>query len=83
MASAIVGALVASRLPANPIGWIFVGPAVTMGISGLADGYVALATHDGASAGSRRGLALYASDSFLALFGALLSSCCCSRTDVC
>ena len=33
----IVGALVASRLPSNPIGWIFVGLAVSMGFSGASE----------------------------------------------
>jgi hypothetical protein len=67
----IVGALVASRLPSNPIGWIFVGVAVSMGLSGLADGYVALATQ-GRLGGPTRWVALYSSDAFLALFIALL-----------
>ena len=38
LASGIVGALVASRLPSNPIGWIFVGLVVALGFSGLSSG---------------------------------------------
>jgi hypothetical protein len=68
----IVGALVASRLPSNPIGWIFVGVAVSMGLSGLADGYVALATHEGRLGGLTGWVALYSSDAFVALFVALV-----------
>jgi signal transduction histidine kinase len=34
-----LGALLASRRPANPIGWIFVATAVMFGVAGLADQY--------------------------------------------
>ena len=34
-----VGALVASRRPKNPIGWIFVGAGVSLALSGFAEGY--------------------------------------------
>src|SRR4029077_17359757 len=68
----IVGGLVASRLPSNPIGWIFVGLAVSMGWSGASDGYVAVATAHGRLGGLTAWVALYAADSFLALFAALL-----------
>jgi hypothetical protein len=71
-ASALVGALVASRLPANPIGWVFLGLAVTLGVSGAADGYVALATEQDRLGGATPWVALYAADSFVVLFGALL-----------
>ena len=37
--SGVVGALIASRLPANPIGWIFVALVVALGFSGGAEGY--------------------------------------------
>jgi hypothetical protein len=36
---AFVGALVASRRPDNPIGWIFLGGAVTFSLSGLGEAY--------------------------------------------
>ena len=36
---AFVGALVASRRPENPIGWIFCGGAVAFGLSGLGEAY--------------------------------------------
>ena len=32
----VLGALIASRRPANPIGWLMLGIAATVGISGLA-----------------------------------------------
>ena len=34
-----LGVLVAFRQPANPIGWIFLGVAVTVGLGGLAGSY--------------------------------------------
>jgi len=34
-----LGALLASRRPANPIGWIFLGTGVMFGVAGLADQY--------------------------------------------
>jgi signal transduction histidine kinase len=37
---AIIGALLASRKPRNPIGWIFLGIAIFTGIPGLASQYV-------------------------------------------
>ena len=36
---AVVGALVASRQPRNPIGWIFGVVGVFAGLTGLASGY--------------------------------------------
>ncbi len=38
-ASAVVGGLVASRRPENPIGWFFLGGAVCLALSGVAAGY--------------------------------------------
>ena len=58
LASGIVGALVASRLPSNPIGWIFVGLVVALGLSGLSSGLVALATDRGRLGGVTPWLAL-------------------------
>jgi hypothetical protein len=70
--SAAVGGLVATRLPANPIGWILVGLMVSLGLSGGADGYVALATDDGRLGGLTPWAAWYASRSFVALFATFL-----------
>jgi hypothetical protein len=69
LVSAAVGALVASRLPSNPIGWIFVALMVALGLTGGAEGYVAYARDDGRSGGLVPWAAAYASDSFVALLG--------------
>jgi hypothetical protein len=61
--SAAVGALIASRLPANPVGWLFVGLAVSLGV---------LATDRGWTGGFTPWAAWYASVSFLALFATFL-----------
>ncbi len=39
LAFGLVGAFVASRLPANPIGWLFLGVALVNGVYGLAYGW--------------------------------------------
>jgi hypothetical protein len=44
----VTGALVASRLPGNPIGWIFCALALLFESSGLADAYVAYGSGTGA-----------------------------------
>ncbi len=41
LAFGLVGALVAARLPANPIGWLFLGIALVNAIYQLADGWAA------------------------------------------
>jgi hypothetical protein len=48
-----VGALVASRRPENPIGWIFCGTGVLYGVQAFASGYAnyALLGHDGSLPG--------------------------------
>ncbi len=66
--SAVVGALVASRLPENPIGWLLAGPAVVLGLSGLADGYVALSLDRGHDGALVPWAAWYSSKVFLAFF---------------
>jgi len=40
---ALVGAIVASRLPANPIGWLFCGAGVVLGMESATYGYAAFA----------------------------------------
>jgi hypothetical protein len=72
LVSAVVGALVASRLPANPIGWLFVALAVSMGMSGGADGYVRLAEEHGRLGGLVPWAAWYAANSFVVLFATFL-----------
>jgi hypothetical protein len=72
LVSAVVGALVASRLPANPIGWILLGLVAALGLSGGADGYVALAVDDGRLTGALQWAALYASNAWLLFLFALL-----------
>ena len=69
--SGTVGALVASRYPANPIGWIFVGLIVSLGLTGAAEGYVALAVDEGRLGGLTPWAALYATKVFLAFLATL------------
>ena len=52
IAFSAVGALVATRRPGNPIGWIFLGVAVSTGLGGLAHGYVQFQLHEGGATGS-------------------------------
>jgi hypothetical protein len=49
IALAVVGALVAARQPRNAIGWLFLGAAMMLAVSDLADGYALLALSDGSS----------------------------------
>jgi hypothetical protein len=72
LVSAVVGALIASRLPSNPIGWIFLGLVVALGLAGATDGYVLLALDRGELDGLVPWAAVYAADVFLALFATLL-----------
>jgi hypothetical protein len=69
--SAVVGALVASRLPTNPIGWILLGLVASLALSGATDGYVVRAVDDGRLTGTAQWAALYASDGWLLLLAAL------------
>jgi hypothetical protein len=54
-ASAVVGSLVASRRPKNPVGWFFLGSAVCFALVGFANGYATygLFTAPGALPGAR------------------------------
>jgi hypothetical protein len=71
-ASGVVGALVASRLPSNPIGWIFMGLVVLLGITSLADAYAAVSLEDGEAGGLVPWAAWYQSKAFLGFFATLL-----------
>jgi hypothetical protein len=72
LVSAVVGALIASRLPSNPIGWIFLGLVVALGLAGATDGYVLFALDRGEPGGVVPWAAMYAADVFLAFFATLL-----------
>ena len=72
LVSAVVGGLVASRLPSNPIGWIFVGLVVSLGLAGGADGYVVLSLDDDRLGGVVPWAAWYSSNAFLAFFAMLV-----------
>ena len=54
-ASAVVGGLVASRRPKNPVGWFFLGSAACFALVGVANGYATygLLTAPGALPGAR------------------------------
>jgi hypothetical protein len=52
IAFSAVGALVATRHPSNPIGWIFLGVAVSTGLGGFAHGYVQFRLHEGGVTGA-------------------------------
>jgi hypothetical protein len=54
-ASAVVGGLVASRRPKNPVGWFFLGSATCFALAGVASGYATygLLTAPGALPGAR------------------------------
>jgi hypothetical protein len=71
LVSAVVGALVASRLPANPIGWILLGLVAALGLTGILEGYVALALGDDRVTGAVQWAALYAGDVWLVFLAAL------------
>jgi hypothetical protein len=70
--SGFVGALVTSRLPANPIGWLFVGLVVALGISSVSDGYATLSVAHGHKGGLVPWAAWYESDVFVAFIAVLL-----------
>lgn len=64
--SAVVGGLVASRRPENPIGWILCGFGVFMGLATLAAGYAQAAPED-ATVGAGQTAAWFANWSWVAL----------------
>jgi len=74
LTSGTVGALVASRLPTNPIGWIFIGLVVSMGLSGAAIGYVGLSVEHGRTGGLVPWAAWYESKVFVVFLATLLYS---------
>jgi hypothetical protein len=66
IAFSAVGALVANRHPRNPIGWIFLGVAVSSGLGHFAHGYALYLLIDGGSPGVfARTLAIYAEVSWI------------------
>jgi hypothetical protein len=69
--SSIVGGLVASRLPSNPIGWIFLGMVLALSLSGLTDAYMALAEDDQLPDGPAAWAAWYSAKVFVAFFTAI------------
>jgi hypothetical protein len=71
LVSAVVGALVASRLPANPIGWILLSLVVALGLTGLTDGYTSLALGDNRLTGAVQWAALYSADVWLLFLAAV------------
>jgi hypothetical protein len=72
--SGVVGALIASRFPANPIGWIFVGLVVALGFSGGAEGVADWSLAHGRSGGVVPWVAAYNADVFLVFFAVVLST---------
>jgi hypothetical protein len=67
LATSIVGGLVASRQPANPIGWIFCGFSAFRALSALAAGYAEVAPDDAAT-GLGQIAAWFFNWSFVSLF---------------
>jgi histidine kinase-like protein len=74
LVSAVVGGLVASRLPSNPIGWVFVTMVTAVGLSAAADGYVAYSLDRGRDGGLVPYLAEYSDDVFVAFFAMVFYS---------
>ena len=78
-----VGALIASRLPSNPIGWIFLGLVLALALSGPADSYIALVADDARPGELAAWAAWYSAKLFVAFFATISSPFCCSRTAAC
>jgi hypothetical protein len=74
LVSGVVGALIASHLPSNPIGWIFLVLVVSLGLSGGADGYVALSLERGHTGALVPWAAWYTSKVFIVLFATVFFS---------
>jgi hypothetical protein len=70
--SGFVGALVASRLPSNPIGWLFIGLVVVLSFSSIFDGYAARSVAHGHRGGLVPWAAWYESEIFVAFLAVLL-----------
>ena len=66
-----VGALIASRLPSNPIGWIFLGLVLALALSGPADSYVALVADDARPGELAAWAAWYSAKLFIAFFATI------------
>ena len=67
LATSVVGGLVASRQPSNPIGWIFCGFSVFRAVSALAAGYAEVAPSD-ATRGAGQVAAWFFNWSYVSLF---------------
>jgi hypothetical protein len=67
LATSVIGALVASRRPSNPIGWIFLGFSVFRAASALAAGYAEIAP-SGAATGLGQIAAWFFNWSYVSLF---------------
>jgi hypothetical protein len=67
VSTAVVGGLVASRRPRNPIGWILSGFSLFMGLAALASGFAQVAP-DEATHGAGQLAAWFANSSWVALF---------------
>jgi hypothetical protein len=68
VAAAVVGGLVASRRPRNPIGWIFCAFSAFMGLATLAAGYAQVAPGN-ATTGAGQAAAWFSNWSYAALTG--------------
>jgi hypothetical protein len=71
LSTSVVGGLVATRHPTNPIGWIFCGFSVFRGASALAAGYADVAPAD-ATRGGGQLAAWFFNWSFVSLFALLI-----------
>ncbi len=72
LVSGVVGALVASRLPENPIGWIFLGVSVLLGLSGAADGYAVRRIDHGDLSGLAAWAAWYSAYAYVFFFAEIV-----------
>ena len=70
--SAVIGALIASRLPTNLIGWIFLGLSVALGFGGAAGGYATREVDREHVTGLTPWAAWYSSFVFVSFFAAVV-----------